>query len=109
MFAGLSGPAVQVHHQHEPWIQSCVPRACATKEEAPIGCLTPVPLHGARSQLIESWLDGIFKNKDYRTLRVCTPYQGLGGPAGVQTCYKCVGADGGAGVKRIVKGEGERK
>lgn len=42
--------------------------------------------------LIESWLDGVFKGKYYRTLRICADFLAFGPPAdgGAWTCYKCV-------------------
>ncbi|KAG2440647.1 hypothetical protein HYH02_010226 [Chlamydomonas schloesseri] len=57
------------------------------------------PFYGNWSnvQLIEAWLDGSMSNlagKDYRVLRVCTPFQAFGAPteprSGDHTCYKYI-------------------
>ncbi|PNH09674.1 Arylsulfatase [Tetrabaena socialis] len=39
--------------------------------------------------LIESWLDGVFKGKNYRTLRACSTFLAFGTPPNSRvTCYK---------------------
>ncbi len=45
------------------------------------------PAFAPRRHLIEAWLDGVFRGKNYRTIRVCTQYQAFGGRA-PRTCYK---------------------
>ncbi|KAG2425492.1 hypothetical protein HXX76_013701 [Chlamydomonas incerta] len=64
------------------------PRPLLTPSTAPV----TAPSFGAWSNaaLIESWLDGVFKGKSYRTLRICADLLAFGPPAdgGAWTCYK---------------------